>query len=63
MKPTTIKLQLVDKSYIFPWGEIESILVNVGKYIFQADFVVLDMEEDKDVPIIMTTLFLQLNEF
>lgn len=53
----------MDISYIFPWGEIESIFVNVGKFIFQADFVVLDMEEDKDVPIIMTTLFLQLNKF
>ena len=27
---------------------IEEVLVKVGKFIFSADFIVLDMEEDKE---------------
>lgn len=60
VKPTTIKLELGNKSYIFPRGEVDSIMVKVDKFIFQADFVVLDMEEDKDVPISMCQPFLSL---
>lgn len=53
VKPTTMKLQLANRSYIFRRGEIENILVKVDKFIFLADFVILDMEENKDVSIIM----------
>lgn len=39
--------------YIFARGEIENIFVKVDKFIFLVDFVILDMDEDKDVPIIL----------
>ena len=58
VQPTTVKLQLADRTYIFPKGEIENILVKVNKFIFPTDFMILDMEEDKDVPIIMGRPFL-----
>ena len=66
-KSTTISLQLADRSYQHPWGIIENVLVKVGKFIFPADFVILDMEEDDTVPIILGKLFLaarkaQINE-
>ena len=32
---------------------IEDILVKVDKFIFPAYFIVLDMEEDKEIPIIL----------
>ena len=32
---------------------IEDVLVKVDKFIFPADFNVLDMEEDKEIPIIL----------
>ena len=32
---------------------IEDVMVNVDKFIFLADFIVLDMEEDKEIPIIL----------
>ena len=32
---------------------IEDVLVKVDKFIFPADFIVLDMEEDKEMPIIL----------
>lgn len=53
VKLTTIKLQLVDTSYTFSRDEVENVLVKVNKFILLANFVVLDMEEDEDVPIIM----------
>ncbi|XP_022889197.1 uncharacterized protein LOC111404652 [Olea europaea var. sylvestris] len=58
MKPTTLTLQLVDKSIAYPKGIIEDVLVNADKCIFPMDFVVLDMEEDDKVPLILGRPFL-----
>ena len=44
--PTTIFLQLADRYIKYPRGMIEDVLVKVDKFIFPADFIVLDMEED-----------------
>ncbi|XP_062093874.1 uncharacterized protein LOC133799900 [Humulus lupulus] len=57
-RPTTVTLQLSDRSLTYPRGIIEDILVKVGKFVFLADFIVLDMEEDEDVPIILERPFL-----
>ena len=45
-KMTTIILQLADRSYQHPRGVIENVLVKVDKFIFQEDFVILDMAEN-----------------
>ena len=37
---------------------IEDVLVKVDKFIFPMDFIVLDMEEDKEIPIILGRPFL-----
>ncbi|KAI3462495.1 hypothetical protein Pfo_019158 [Paulownia fortunei] len=37
---------------------VEDVLVTVDKFIFPADFVVLDMEEDQEIPLILGRLFL-----
>ncbi|XP_075499962.1 uncharacterized protein LOC142538531 [Primulina tabacum] len=52
VKPTTITLQLADRSLTYPRGIVEDVLVKVDKFIFPADFVILDMEEDHDAPLI-----------
>ena len=39
---------------------IEDVLVKVDKFIFPTDFIVLDMEEDKDIPIILGRPFLTI---
>ena len=57
-KSTTISLQLDDRSYQYPRGIIENVLVKVGKFIFPTNFVILDMEEDDTVPIILGRPFL-----
>ena len=68
---TTITLQLVDRSLKHPGGGgggggggavIEDVLVKVDKFIFPIDFFVLDMEEDKEIPIILGRPFLATNK-
>ena len=58
VKPTTISLQLADRSIKYPRGVIEDVLVKVDKFIFPADFIVLDMDEDEEIPLILGRPFL-----
>ena len=60
MKQTTISLQLADRSIKYPRGIIEDVLVKVDKFIFHANFVVLEMEEDQKVPLILGGPFLAM---
>ncbi|KAL5548484.1 hypothetical protein UlMin_003715 [Ulmus minor] len=57
-RPTTVSLQLADRSIAHPEGKIEDVLVKVDKFIFPVDFIVLDYEADLEVPIILGKLFL-----
>ncbi|KAK8680555.1 hypothetical protein V6N13_109497 [Hibiscus sabdariffa] len=57
-KPRTVMLQLADHSFVLPEGKIEGILVQVDKFIFLADFLILDCEADKNAPIILGRSFL-----
>ena len=61
-RPTTVTLQLAYRSLKHPRGVIEDVLVKVYKFIFPADFIVLDIEEDKDVPIILGRPFLSTDQ-
>ena len=56
--PTTVTLQLADRLLKHPRGVIEDVLVKLDKFIFPANFIVLDMEEDKEIPIILGRSFL-----
>ena len=56
--PTTVILQLADGSLKHPRWVIGDVLVKANKFIFPADFIVLDMEEDKEIPIILGRPFL-----
>ncbi|XP_060968412.1 uncharacterized protein LOC115710633 [Cannabis sativa] len=57
-KPTKISLQLADRSFTYPRRIIEDVLIKVGKLVFPTELVVLDMEEDKDIPLILKRPFL-----
>ncbi|XP_016500999.1 uncharacterized protein LOC107819407 [Nicotiana tabacum] len=52
-RPTTVMLQLADRSYVYPEGVIEDVLLQIGKFIFPANFIILDYEADELVPIIL----------
>ena len=49
---------MADKTMVKPEGVIEDMLVKVGKFIFPVDFIILDMEEDSQVPLLLGRPFL-----
>ncbi|XP_071917169.1 uncharacterized protein [Coffea arabica] len=58
LKHTNIFLQLADKSIRHSMSILENVLIKVQKFIIPVDFVILDMEEDVNVPIILGRPFL-----
>ena len=56
--PTTITLQMADRSMAQPEGVLENVLVKVGKFIFPVYFLIMKMEEDTQVPILLGRPFL-----
>ena len=58
LTPTTVTLQMADRTMAKPEGVIEDVLVKVGKFIFPVDFIILDMEEDSQVPLLLGRPFL-----
>ncbi|XP_009588332.2 uncharacterized protein [Nicotiana tomentosiformis] len=57
-KSIPVSLQLADQSTILLEGIIEDILVWMGKFVFPVDFIVVDMEVNKEVPLILGRSFL-----
>ncbi|GKE00783.1 reverse transcriptase domain-containing protein [Tanacetum coccineum] len=53
-----MSVRLADISFQYPVGIVENMLVEVGKFTFPADFVILEMEEDSKVPLILGRTFL-----
>ncbi|XP_034203729.1 uncharacterized protein LOC117618238 [Prunus dulcis] len=62
INPTTVSLQMADRSITYPRGIIEDVLVKVDKLIFPTDFLILDMEEDAETPIILGRPFLKIGK-
>jgi hypothetical protein len=44
LKPTSMTLQLADRSVKIPRGIVEDILIKVDKFYFPVDFIVLETE-------------------
>ncbi|XP_070031832.1 uncharacterized protein [Nicotiana tomentosiformis] len=57
-RPTSMRLQMADRTTKRPLGIIDDVLVRVDKFILPADFVILDCEVDYEVPIILGRPFL-----
>ncbi|MFS7913922.1 putative aspartic peptidase domain superfamily [Helianthus anomalus] len=53
-----MSIQLSDRSVKYPQGVAENLLVKVDDFVYPADFVILDMEEDTEVPLILGRPFL-----
>ena len=58
LTPTTITLQMADRSMAQPKGVLEDVLVKVGKFIFHVDFFIMKMEEDTQVLLLLGRPFL-----
>ncbi|XP_070025563.1 uncharacterized protein [Nicotiana sylvestris] len=57
-RPTSMRLQMADRTMKSPLGITDYELVRVDKIILPADFVILDCEVDYEVPIILERPFL-----
>ncbi|KAL7582867.1 uncharacterized protein LOC111918052 [Lactuca sativa] len=58
LQGTKMTLRMVDHTITNPRGIIDDFFVKVGKFVFLVDFMVLDMKEDEDLPIISGRPFL-----
>ncbi|XP_070013347.1 uncharacterized protein [Nicotiana sylvestris] len=57
-RPTSMLLQLADRTVKRPSGILDDVLIQVGKFVFPADFVILDCKVDEEIPIILGRPFL-----
>ena len=60
LTPTAMTLQLADRTMAQPEGVLEDVLIKVGKFIFPMDLVVMDMEDDTQVPLLLGRPFLAI---
>jgi hypothetical protein len=62
LKPTSMTLQLADRSVKVPRGIVEDVLIKVDKFYFPMDFIVLDTEPiqviGSEIPVILRRPFL-----
>jgi hypothetical protein len=61
LKPTSVTLLLADRSIKVPRGIVEDVLVQIDKFIYPVDFVVLDtqpVEACNSIPVILGCPFL-----
>lgn len=53
LKKMKITLQLVDRFVVHPKGVFEDVLIKEMGFIIPIDFVILDFEEDQEVPALL----------
>jgi hypothetical protein len=57
-RPTTVTLQLPDISLFYPQGTIEDVLVRVDKFVFPADFIIMNFTADEETLVLLGRPFL-----
>nr|GEU36121.1 reverse transcriptase domain-containing protein [Tanacetum cinerariifolium] len=62
LKPTKMSVRLADRSFQYPFRIAENMLVDIGKFTFPVDFVILEMKEDSKVPLILRRPFLHTGD-
>ena len=58
LRPTTLVIQLADGSIRHPVGVLEDIPVQLGNSVVPCNFLVLDMDESVQAPVILGRPFL-----
>nr|XP_016444525.1 PREDICTED: uncharacterized protein LOC107769783 [Nicotiana tabacum] len=58
IRSVPVSFPLTDQTTIIPDGIIEDVLVRVDKFMFHVDFIVVNMEENREVPLILGRPFL-----
>ncbi|XP_070010112.1 uncharacterized protein [Nicotiana sylvestris] len=57
-RPTSMLLLLADRTVKRPFGILDDVLIQVGKFVFPTNFVILDCKVDEEIPIILERSFL-----
>ena len=60
LTPIAMTLQMEDITLAQLEGILEDVLIKVGKFIILVDLVVIDIEEDKQVPLLLGRPFLAI---
>ncbi|CAJ2663009.1 unnamed protein product [Trifolium pratense] len=58
LRPTKMSIQFADRSVKYPLGILENVPVRVGQFYIPTDFIVMDIREDSNTPIILGRPFL-----
>jgi len=53
LTPATMILQLANHSIRRPTGILEDVPIQMGKFVIPCDFIILDMDESSELPIIL----------
>ncbi|XP_050895798.1 uncharacterized protein LOC127102474 [Lathyrus oleraceus] len=59
VQDTRMTLQFADRSVRRPYGIVEDVLVKIDKFFFPVDFVIMEMPEDEEIPLIWGIPFLE----
>ncbi|XP_070036900.1 uncharacterized protein [Nicotiana tomentosiformis] len=60
IRSVPISLQLADQKTLIPEGIVQDVLVRVDKFVFPVDFIVVNMEKNKEIPLILGRPFLAM---
>ncbi|KAI5418633.1 hypothetical protein KIW84_043021 [Lathyrus oleraceus] len=55
-----MSLKLADRSVKYPVGMLENIPVRICQFYIPTDFIIMDIREDSNIPIILGRLFLAI---
>ncbi|XP_050916519.1 uncharacterized protein LOC127131650 [Lathyrus oleraceus] len=59
IQDTRMTLQFADRSVRRPYGIVEDVLVKIDKFLFSVGFVIQEMPEDEEIPLILGRPFLE----
>ncbi|XP_050877208.1 uncharacterized protein LOC127080967 [Lathyrus oleraceus] len=59
VQDTRMTLQFADHSVKKPYGIVEDVLVKIDMFVISVDFVILEMPEDEEIPLIIGRPFLK----
>ncbi|XP_050914809.1 uncharacterized protein LOC127129720 [Lathyrus oleraceus] len=59
VQDTRMTLQFTDNSVKILYGIVKDVLVKIDKFVFPVDFVILEMPEDEEIPLILGRPFLE----
>ncbi|XP_050893362.1 uncharacterized protein LOC127099689 [Lathyrus oleraceus] len=62
LRPTRMFVQLADRSIKFPVGMLENVPVHICQFYIPTDFIIMDIKEDSNIPVILRRPFLATAE-